>query len=511
MLRTVPSPTKAGIQSLIGASRLITSKIRSRRGGAIAPIEYLQVYEKYAGSKRRVYELAHAWIDANGEPSRRHGFVKSFVKAEKTYADPKAPRIIQARDPVYNLEIGTFLKPIEHAVYELTGFKFFRGRGRRAVSRSIGGRIVAKGMNDVERAATIAAKLAGFRKGLVYSLDCTKFDAHVAFSILQKVEHASYLRLNNDPMFQRLLSWQLENKGTTAHGVKYKCRGGRMSGDVNTASGNVFLMLTMMIAYLRPLGIPFDLLDDGDDCLLFIEESDESTVTSSIGAAFLTYGHELKLENRATELPDVVFCRSKPTYREYLGSTGITGGWTMVRDYRHVIKQSLVSHRHYNTTKGRAVARSVGLALLGMYRGVPVLQAYALMVLRLTEGVEPVEFDHKSGIGYKYYCETGSWYPKAIDTAAVTTTSRALFERTWGLPTDEQLALEAKFDGTTTQEFHFDLEDVGEEVFIGEDGTVLDYSQGFSDPHLYKYDRDESGARGGVIDDPATSTAYSRN
>jgi hypothetical protein len=47
--------------------------------------------------------------------------LKTFVKAEKinwsTKPDP-APRVIQPRDPRYNVEVGRFLLPLEHKVYD---------------------------------------------------------------------------------------------------------------------------------------------------------------------------------------------------------------------------------------------------------------------------------------------------------------------------------------------------------------------------------------------------------
>jgi len=510
------------------ASSLLTRKIRSACRGVLTPITYAQVYEKYAGSKRRTYEQAHEWILHNGSPTKRHARVRSFVKAEKSYSDPKSPRIIQARDPVYNLEIGTFLKPIEHAIYSLKGFKFFARpgmgkRGKRVEMNSVTTgescsrgfaytRIVAKGMNDRERAKTIRAKILQFKNCVVLSLDCTKFDAHVAHAILKRVEHAAYLSLIPDSNFASLLAQQLNNSGTTAGGVKYKSRGGRMSGDVNTACGNVFLMLCMIIAYCRDIGIVFDILDDGDDCLLFIEANDETKVRNSIESTFLEFGMELKLENRAEDFQDVVFCRSKAIYREIPGDMGVSGEWVMCRDWRHVLKQSLSSHRHYDQpTVGMGVARSVGLALCSMYAGVPVLQSFGRAIVRLTEGTMARQFDHKSGLGYRHYLETGSWMPVQSELVTISPLVRSLFERTWGLPSDEQLVLEAMFDALTKDDLHFQLDDQGEEVFLMEDGTVLDFSQGHCEPRLFNWERVNPGRRGGIIDDPSTSTAYQAN
>jgi len=517
VLRTVPPSTVDGVASAVRASKWLTGKIRAASGGVITPVSYQQVYEKYAGSKRKTYELAHAWILRHGGAQRQHAKVSSFIKAEKSYADPKAPRVIQARDPIYNLEIGTFLKPIEHAIYNLTSFKWMGGG-----SKYSGGfkytRIVAKGMNNYERARTIASKMTNFEDCVVYSLDCTKFDAHVSLNMLRRVEHAAYLRLINDSNFQRLLGWQTRNRGRTSGGIKYCCEGCRMSGDVNTASGNVFQMLCMILGYGRELGIRFDVLDDGDDCLLFIEARDEPLVNSTIEAAFLKFGHELKLENRATELQDVVFCRSKPTYVElptasFVGANRETGGckdsgWVMVRDYRHVLKQSLVSHRHYDQpTKAATVMRAVGESLSTMYQGVPVLQSFAHAILRGTSHVVSKGFDHRSGLGYRHYHEYGSWQTKECSAVPVSLVTRTFFERTWGLPIDQQLRLEAYYDSMRGIEPPRELTDVGEDAVPLCDGSWFNVQTGHVDPELFNWERLLPGRRGGIIDLPSGSTA----
>jgi hypothetical protein len=290
-----------------------------------------------------------------------------------------------------------------------------------------------------------------------------------------------------------------------------------MSGDVNTASGNVFQMLCMILAYGRQLGIRFDVLDDGDDCLMFIESRDESLVKSTIEAAFLAFGHELKLENRATELQDVVFCRSKPTYVElptdaFVGSVQASGGcrdsgWVMVRDYRHVLKQSLVSHRHYDQpTKAATVMRAVGESLSTMYQGVPVLQSFAHAILRGTSQIASKGFDHKSGLGYRHYFEFGSWQTEEAVAVPITLVTRTLFERTWGLPIDQQLRLEAEYDLISLKPPR-ELTDVGEDVVPLSDGTWFDVQQGMSDPELFNWERLLPGRRGGIIDLPSGSTA----
>jgi hypothetical protein len=90
----------------------------------------------YAGRKRLVYQRAVDSLCA--EPiSPRDAEVQTFIKAEKinfTAKPDPAPRVIQPRDPRYNVEVGCFLKPFEKAAFK--GFK-----------RTFGYNVVCKGLN----------------------------------------------------------------------------------------------------------------------------------------------------------------------------------------------------------------------------------------------------------------------------------------------------------------------------------------------------------------------------
>jgi hypothetical protein len=85
---------------------------------------------------------------ADGFATSKDARVKAFVKGEK-WAKYKVfkPRVIMGRDPRYNLELATYLRPIEHAFYAQ-----FRGWGRQFYTRT---RLVGKGLNPCQRALLI--------------------------------------------------------------------------------------------------------------------------------------------------------------------------------------------------------------------------------------------------------------------------------------------------------------------------------------------------------------------
>jgi len=360
-----------------------------------------------------------------------------FVKAEKSWVQPKDPRAIQFRSVKYTLELGSYMKPIEGALYGLKSLKEFN-----VMKPS---RIIAKGLNQKQRASLLRHKSTQFERPVYLGLDCKRFDQHVSREQLARVEHALYLGLNPSKRFAQLLSWQLDNKGKSLHGVKYRVRGRRMSGDYGTALGNCAVMISMIVAACRRLKlIRYDLVDDGDDCVLIIEESDLDKVLAGLPDIFQMFGHELTVESVTTNLTDVVFCQTRPTYCS-------DGSWRMVRDYRKVLATGATSHDHYDNWRGgRKVLKAVGLCELALNRGVPVLQEYALGLMRLAGNCRPVAAIERLGsVAYKASFEMPLSELEDLSPTPISDTARVMFERTWGCTVEQQMALEGVFKSWT--------------------------------------------------------------
>jgi hypothetical protein len=351
-----------------------------------------------------------------------------FVKPERfdghSKEDPD-PRAIQFRGSKYCVELASYLQPGEHQLY----LSEFASKGVPS-SRNI-----AKGLNQRQRASLLLEKLSHFDAAIIVSLDASRFDKHVSQDLL-RIEHQLYKYFNSEPRFAQLLSMQLINKGFSKLGMKYISKGRRMSGDMNTALGNCVLMIMMLVTYCSSIGLnKYDVLDDGDDCLLIIEETDFSLVQSTVYDEFLKFGMEMKVDGVARRPEEVVFCRSKPVE--------ITPGvWTFVRDYRDVISKSLSGIRHWGDPKYRTrVVKAIGCCELSLNYSVPVLQSFATCLLRNTKGVA---FDVKylsDGLKARYHREQTRNTPGPITVEA-----RLQFEVAFGCSVSRQLELEEFFD-----------------------------------------------------------------
>lgn len=421
VLGKVPLPSDRGVAILKRQMIHLARKVGHRE-----PWDYDKVLESFGGSRKRKYQEAYASLLVN-PIFAGDGRINAFIKAEKF--DPGAkvnpdPRMIQARSPRYNLVVARYLRPSEHAIYNILG----RDKMRE----------VAKGMNQRERAATIIAKFNNFLSPVCFSIDCSRWDKHVSPRVLA-IEHAFYRRVVGvHPEFDMLLSWQMRNRCRTSGGVKYVVDGGRMSGDINTALGNCLLMVLMVRAAMKELGVSYySVLDDGDDCLLFVEEADFDAISSGLAKMFLEFGQEIRIENVARSLHDVVFCQSRMVHN---GEE-----WTMIRDWRKVLSQACCGTKHWNNPdEVRPMFGLVGACELALNAGVPVLQDYALALIRMASGKMASVGNADSGLIARLRAEYGVGWDDAIHRAkarTITSEARASFERTFGVPEWQQRAI----------------------------------------------------------------------
>nr|QUS52783.1 hypothetical protein 2 [Mute swan feces associated tombus-like virus 5] len=378
--------------------------------------------EQYTGRKRRKYQQAA--LDLAITPIRKSdAYISAFIKAEKIF-QLKDPRLIQARSARYNYMLGNYLKPIEHHLYNI------KGTGR--LSKFLPpGRLIAKGCNMERRARLIQSKMDRFSNPLVISLDASRFDAHV--TAMLEVEHLIYNRYWRCPILQRLLRWQVNNRGRTSTGVRYGLRGSRMSGDMNTALGNCIISIIMLANVMRELRMKpnsWDMLCDGDDVLVFIDKS-QSSIIEHLPSLYLAHGFVIKVENITTDYSKVLFCQSSPIETLH--------GPKMVALPHRVLSRSLVGVKHWNEPKFiPKYLALIGYCELALNIGVPVMQEFALTVL--SWGSTLPRKVHISGRVVKALREERQ---HTIAPCEITPEARVSFEEATGIPPEEQRAYEA--------------------------------------------------------------------
>jgi hypothetical protein len=418
----VPKPTKEGLARL--------RKIRKRICARLPLVPEWELDEMpmlYSGRKRDRYLNAAQHV-REGDSSDKDARITMFVKFEKSEFKPSKinpdPRAIQFRGPKYCVELARYLKPIEHVLYNLSG------DGKLLPA----GRLIGKGLSMERRARLCVDKFKEMTDTVVLSLDAKRFDQHCSADLL-KVEHDVYLSMNNNPRFRKLLSLQLDNKGTSGHGIKYMTRGKRMSGDMNTALGNCVLMVLMVTTALE--GIKHNILDDGDDVLVFINGVDYDRVMELLKPAFLSFGHEITVEGIARELHEIEWCQAKLVEVTH-------DQWKFVRTPAKVIANATCGTKYVQAGARGKLLNTVGLCETIVNAGVPILQEFGLALMRNSKTQKILKLDMVDKLWYRVDRELGG-VPLQVAAAkpqAISESARLSFSLAFGITPFEQVVIE---------------------------------------------------------------------
>lgn len=360
-----PQPTPGVYGRLRDFKRSLVEGCRSS-----TRIGYDSFVAMYSGRKATIYQAAVeslmirpvAWKDA---------FLSTFVKAEKVVPtaskpDP-APRVIQPRSPRYNVEVGRFLKPLEHLVYA-------------SIKKMWGEPVVMKGYTVEGVAGILRTKWDRFKNPVAIGLDASRFDQHVSGDALEW-EHSVYLSCFHGAEraeLAKLLGWQVNNRGfgrTTQGTVKYRVRGCRMSGDMNTALGNCLIMCGLVWTLLKERGVTASLVNNGDDCVVIMEERDLDVFSAGIREWFLEFGFTMKVEDPVRTFERIEFCRMHPVWAGDM--------WVMVRNPLDAISRDLTTILSLpSLSAARKWWHAVGLGGMSITNGVPVFHALYVSMLR---------------------------------------------------------------------------------------------------------------------------------
>lgn len=388
---------------------------------------HLQTALSYDGAMRRRYLDAERSLRECGLSTSRDSMIYAFLKAEKQRDPAKfpKPRLIYPRDPRYNLEVASRLKPFEHWLWGMLTAKRLRIGGQ--------GRVVAKGLNPRQRANLIVRKFQNLRDCVAFEVDAKAFEAHVGPGQL-KGEHQVYrAAYRGDRRLVWLLGEQLRLKGKLPCGAKFSRDGARASGDFNTGMGNTMVMLAVIVGALRSFKVPFDLLVDGDNAVIFLEGGSHQGVVGGLAAHVLqSSGHEVVLERQVSYIEGIRFGGSAPVY------LGPPMGWTMVRDWERVLSCALSSHRWLREPRfAKNWMAGVARCELSLARGVPVLQAWALGGLKAT-GFRGAVRAHP----HRDYFMMGAWLADEGSSVRVSVEARLSFQRAFGVTPECQLRYE---------------------------------------------------------------------
>lgn len=403
------------------------------------PITRMEFVDYYQGTKRQRYLDTVADLELN--PLKDvDSHIIAFVKAEKIKITPEkmdpAPRIIQPRHMRFNVEVGVFLKPLEKKIYKI-------------IDRIFGTPTVFKSYNAFGAAVRLRAKWDRFRRPVAVQLDISRMDEHVHVYALRLCHsiYANFYHGTDRSTLLRLLKKQLKNfcRIFCADGkVKYSVIGRKMSGDMDTALGNVIIMCGLLYSYLDGLGLLHlvEVYDNGDDAGIIMEEEHLELVSRDISHWFEEMGFTLKVEGVAHQFEQINFCKTRPVFDGNV--------WRMVRDFPDSLDKDATTVLPVDTSKAvRNWHHDIGYCGLALTSGVPVLQSYYLSMIRSAgdaKGFNDNNFKH-SGM---YLMARGL----EARVSPVTDIARVSFYNAFGVTPYHQLLLEKLFDETALPMSH---------------------------------------------------------
>jgi len=359
----------------------------------------------------------------------RDSKVMAFVKVEKlpwkllNGVWALVPRLIQPRNARYLVSLLRYIRPIEHSVY-------------RSIDRLFMSPTVIKGYNAVDAAKIIAEKWFHRPGCVAIGCDASRWDQCVSKEALAyEADILAAFCAGSVVELRWLLDMQRRTRGTIKadDGVaRYTTDGGRCSGDPNTALGNCLLMCGMMYSFLLELGLSprrdYDLLNNGDDCVILCSRRHERIITAALSPWFHKMGFVMKIEPTVDVLERLEFCQTHPVQ--------IAGQWRMVRNLSAATKDTLFNKPVPTDKAFQDLVHSVGMAGQALASGVPVFQEmYARMISNTPRGQVITDPTLHGGL----FWWSAGMEAKYVEIDAGT---RVSFWRAFGISPARQLAIE---------------------------------------------------------------------
>jgi len=306
---------------------------------------------------------------------------------------------------------------------------------------------VIKGLDCYESARVIRSKWELFSNPVAVGLDATKWDAHVSRAALE-YEHEFYNDVFYSRLLLKLLTWQLLNRGRAYCDdgtVDIIMEGTRCSGDINTSMGNCILACALVWVFCDRIGIKAELCNNGDDCVIIMEESDLAKFLSGVHNFYNRCGFRIEVEKPVYTFEQIDFCQTRPVFDGQR--------WRMMRNPLACFKKDGMCLVPLSNSKTfRKWMGAIGECGLAAASGLPVLQSWYNMFLRNGRNSSKKFRNHL--FAHTIY---GTNFAKGLGKAKVTEITedaRVSFFNATGITPDLQVAYEQVYDSfTITDEF----------------------------------------------------------
>jgi hypothetical protein len=310
--------------------------------------------------------------------------------------------------------------------------------------------VIAKGRNANAVAKGFRAKWDKFKHPVAVSTDAARFDQHTSVGAL-KFEHKHYTlfyRSLDKERLRELLSWQLNNRFYAYMDdgrFKFKTRGRRCSGDMNTGIGNSIIMASLLDQYCKLLHIESEIAVNGDDATVIMENTDVDRFIGGLSAFFNLAGYTIKQTPSTKHFEEIDFCQTRPVYD---GSR-----WVMVRGLEALAKDCLCTLPHLTPLLYRRWLAAVGKCGKSLAGGIPIYNSFYKAMIRAADGAEPLEHPSLES-GFEMLARG-----MRREFQEPTPAARASFYLAFGISPQDQMQMERYYDNFVKLSDNFDVND----------------------------------------------------
>lgn len=336
----------------------------SRRYG-LMPLSSIKTFDEWIDGlnhpdwRKSELRAAKVRVDEGVDPRAR--YKNKFHGKVEHLEGPKENRGINARVDEAKVEFGPAISSIEAEVYsKIPEF--------------------AKHIPVCELPARIAERCQVFGADKVVATDYTSFEGHFCPELIRACEGQLYhymLKCIDPGLAARIVSVIGGTNVCESKLLTFSVEGCRMSGDMMTSLGNGFTNLMIFKFLSRKCGFEHEGFIEGDDGLFLVRGAAPDS------SWYSRLGFNVKIDIH-TDPSTASFCGQvfdsgtgdiviDPVY------TALTIGWTM-SDQRHSSPRKLLG-----------LLRAKAISLAYQAPGCPVVGALVRALMRLTEGVDPID------------------------------------------------------------------------------------------------------------------------
>jgi len=196
----------------------------------------------------------------------------------------------------------------------------------------------------------------------------------------------------------------------------------------------------MIMAFCTEFNVKYELANDGDDCVLIVEDEDLAVVEKHIKPWFRNMGFTMKVEPAVRKFEHIEFCQCHPVFtgEQYL----------MVRDPRVAIAKDCMSVKPLtNRSLSQKWASAVSQGGLSLTGGIPIWQDFYQALLKYSDGSKPLENDMSMETGF-FFMTIGMSrrYSKISDA------TRVSFYHAFGITPQQQCVMEELYRSSVSSD-----------------------------------------------------------